>query len=193
MLTFFRGVNFVLISKIFSLLYLWINYYTIGSINLDVDIFKRDLKKRQICQTIVVINCQRENGRGQKMCIICRHRSSSRHVFTNFPNTNLRIFSSKYYAIFVLTFSKVQTWERMSLMTLMTNEEFVFVFNWEILVKKFVDSILLTSSKNQIYEFRIPNISCCLNENLTTFLNTLSLTEATRKQSVYISRMLLKK
>ena len=53
--------------------------------------------------------------------------------------------------------------------------------------------ILLTSSKNQIYEFRIPNISCCLNENLTTFLYTLSLTEATRKQSVYISRMLLKK
>ena len=43
--------------------------------------------------------------------------------------------------------------------------------------------ILLTSSKNQIYEFRIPNISCCL----TTFLYTLSLTEATRKQSVYIS------
>ena len=73
MLTFFRGVNFLVISKIFSLLYLWINYYTIGSINLDVDIFKRDLKKRQICQTIVVINCQRENGRGQKMCIICRH------------------------------------------------------------------------------------------------------------------------
>ena len=54
-------------------------------------------------------------------------------------------------------------------------------------------SILLTSSKNQIYEFRIPNIFCCLNENLTTFLYTLSLTEATRKQSVYISRMLLKK
>ena len=53
--------------------------------------------------------------------------------------------------------------------------------------------ILLTSSKNQIYEFRIPNIFCCLNENLTTFLYTLSLTEATRKQSVYISRMLLKK
>ena len=52
---------------------------------------------------------------------------------------------------------------------------------------------MLTSSKNQIYEFRIPNIFCCLNENLTTFIYTLSLTEATRKQSVYISRMLLKK
>ena len=37
------------------------------------------------------------------------------------------------------------------------------------------------------------NIFCCLNENLTTFLYTLSLTGATRKQSVYISRMLLKK
>ena len=58
---------------------------------------------------------------------------------------------------------------------------------------EFVTNILLTSSKNQIYEFRIPNIFCCLNENLTTFLYTLSLTEATRKQSVYISRMLLKK
>ena len=56
--------------------------------------------------------------------------------------------------------------------------------------EKFGISILLTSSKNQIYEFRIPNIFSCLNENLTTFLYTLSLTEATRKQSVYISRML---
>ena len=37
------------------------------------------------------------------------------------------------------------------------------------------------------------NIFCFLNENLTTFLYTLSFTEATRKQSVYISRMLLKK
>ena len=63
----------------------------------------------------------------------------------------------------------------------------------ELLIKGLHIFILLTSSKNQIYEFRIPNIFCCLNENLTTFLYTLSLTEATRKQSVYISRMLSKK
>ena len=40
---------------------------------------------------------------------------------------------------------------------------------------------------------KIQNIFCSLNENLTTFLYTLSLTAAKRKQSVYISRMLLKK
>ena len=40
--------------------------------------------------------------------------------------------------------------------------------------------ILFTSSKNQIYEFRIPNIFCCLNENLKTFLYTL--TGSTRRQ-----------
>ena len=37
-----------------------------------------------------------------------KHRSSSQHVFTNFPNTNLRIFSIKYYVIFVLIFSNAQ-------------------------------------------------------------------------------------
>ena len=36
------------------------------------------------------------------------YRSSSRHVFTNFPNTNLGIFSTKYYVIFVLIFSNAQ-------------------------------------------------------------------------------------
>ena len=47
-----------------------------------------------------------------------------------------KFFSGKYYVIIFLIFSKAQTWENMSYMTLMTNEEFVFVFNWEILVKK---------------------------------------------------------
>ena len=37
--------------------------------------------------------------------------SSSRHVFTNFPNTNLRIFSTKY-VVFVLIFSNPQNWEK---------------------------------------------------------------------------------
>ena len=36
------------------------------------------------------------------------YRSSSRHVFTNFPNTNLGNFSTKYYVIFVWIFSNAQ-------------------------------------------------------------------------------------
>ena len=59
-------------------------------------------------------------------------RSSSRHVFTNFPNTNLRIFSSNYYVIS----SKAQNWKKLSLMT---NNEIVFVFNLRNIGEKFVD------------------------------------------------------
>ena len=67
-----------------------------------------------------------------------KHGSSSRHIFTNILNTNLRIFSTKYYVIFVLIFSRAQNWEKMSFLP---NKEFVVVFfNWEIWVKKFVDS-----------------------------------------------------
>ena len=62
----------------------------------------------------------------------CSPRSSSRHVFTNFPNTNLRIFSSNYYVIF----SKAQNWKKLSLMT---NNEIVFVFNLRNIGEKFVD------------------------------------------------------
>ena len=54
-------------------------------------------------------------------------------------------------------------------------------------------SIAWTKTKYIKLNTKAQNIFCCLNENLTTFLYTLSLTEATRKQSVYISRMLLKK
>ena len=36
------------------------------------------------------------------------YRSSSQHVFTNFANTNLGFFSTKYYVIFVLIFSNAQ-------------------------------------------------------------------------------------
>ena len=40
------------------------------------------------------------------------YRSSSRHVFTNFPNMNLGIFSTKYYVPFVLIFSNAQNWDK---------------------------------------------------------------------------------
>ena len=46
-------------------------------------------------------------------------RSSSGHVFTNFPSTNLRIFSTKYYVIlFILICSKVRK------MPCLTNKNF---------------------------------------------------------------------
>jgi hypothetical protein len=35
-------------------------------------------------------------------------RSSSQHVFTNFPNTNLQIFSTKYCVMFIFIFSNAQ-------------------------------------------------------------------------------------
>ena len=38
--------------------------------------------------------------------------SSSGHVFTNFPNTNLRFFSTKYYVTFVLIVSDSQNCEK---------------------------------------------------------------------------------
>ena len=42
------------------------------------------------------------------------YRSSSRHVFTNFPNTNLWIFPTKYYVIFIFIFSNAQDWDKNS-------------------------------------------------------------------------------
>ena len=42
-----------------------------------------------------------------------KFRSSSRHVFTNFPTTNLRFFSTKYYVICIwFDFSYSQNWEK---------------------------------------------------------------------------------
>ena len=48
----------------------------------------------------------------QSRCAMLRYRSSSRHVFTNFPITNLQIFSTKYDMIFVLIFSNAQNREK---------------------------------------------------------------------------------
>ena len=42
-----------------------------------------------------------------------------------FPNTNLQIFSTKYFVIFVYIFSNDQNWEWLPFLT---NREFVFVF-----------------------------------------------------------------
>ena len=67
-------------------------------------------------------------------------RSSSGHDFTNFPNTNLRIFSTKYYVHLVKS--------KLRKMPCLTNKEFVFFFNWEILGEKFVDSYLENSWKH---------------------------------------------
>ena len=41
-----------------------------------------------------------------------QQRSSSWHIFTNFPITNPLIFSTKCYLIFVLIFSNAQNWEK---------------------------------------------------------------------------------
>ena len=53
----------------------------------------------------------------QSRCAMLRYRSSSRHVFTNFPITNLQIFSTKYDMIFVLIFSNAQNREKSSFLT----------------------------------------------------------------------------
>ena len=78
-------------------------------------------------------------------------RSSSRHVFTNFPNTNLRIFQVQiydifrlYYVIFVVIFPNNQNWEKM------TNKKYFFFFNGDILVKKPLDSYLENSWKHVV-------------------------------------------
>ena len=52
-------------------------------------------------------------------------RSSSGHVFTNFPSTNLRVFSTKYNVIlFILICWSAQKWEKMPCLN---NKEFVVV------------------------------------------------------------------
>ena len=66
-----------------------------------------------------------------------RFRSSSWHFFTKFLNMNLRIFSTRYYVTFVLIFSNPQNWEKTAFFWPI--KEFVFFFNWKILVKEFVD------------------------------------------------------
>ena len=65
-----------------------------------------------------------------------RQRSSSSHVFTNFQNTNLRFFFTKYYVIYYwFWFALMLKSEKKN--AFWTNKEFVSFFNWEILVTKF--------------------------------------------------------
>ena len=68
------------------------------------------LKKRNIKNADLVCSFSYWAGEPQ-IAPKNRQRSSSWHVFTNFPNTNLR------YVIFVLIFSNAQNWEKMPFLT----------------------------------------------------------------------------
>ena len=66
-------------------------------------------------------------------------RSSSGHVFTNFPSTNQRVFSTKYNVIlFILICWSARKWEKMPCLN---NKEFVVVFQLRNIgekIRKFV-------------------------------------------------------
>ena len=66
-----------------------------------------------------------------------KHRSSSRHIFTNFPNTNLRIFFIKYFVMFVLIFSNTQNWRKN---IFFSQIRILFSFEIKLFVKQFVVS-----------------------------------------------------
>ena len=83
---------------------------------------------------------------GQNQGLIDENRSSSRHVFTNFANTNLRFFS--IYQILCNICSDLLKTEKK--MPFLTDKEFAFFFNWETLVKKFVDSYSENSWKHVV-------------------------------------------
>ena len=68
---------------------------------------------------------------------IKEHWSSSQHVFTNFSNTNLRIFCAKYCVILFFYFIKSS---KLKETQFLKNKESVFFFSREIRVKKFVCS-----------------------------------------------------
>ena len=68
------------------------------------------LKKRNIKNADLVCSFSYWAGEPQ-IAPKNRQRSSSWHVFTNFPITNLR------YVIFVLIFSNAQNWEKMPFLT----------------------------------------------------------------------------
>mgnify|MGYP007045155870 CR=1 FL=1 len=92
------------------------------------------------------------NGHCNQQFSISSHRttfrSSSRHVFTNFLYTNRRIFSTKYYVTLCnirLSFLKCSKLSRNAFFG-----QFVFFFNWEILVKKFIDSYFENSWKHVV-------------------------------------------
>ena len=61
--------------------------------------------------------------------------------FTNFLKMNLQIFCTKYYVVSIcFDFLKCSKLREKCL--ILTNKKFVFFFNSEVLVKKFVDSYL---------------------------------------------------
>ena len=79
---------------------------------------------------------------------IANIRSSSRHVFTNFPTTNLQFFFYQILCSVYFDFLKCSKLRKKLLF--LTNKKFVFFFNWEILVKKFLDSHSGNSEKHVV-------------------------------------------
>ena len=126
----FSWITFFLIycPKIYTILYPSVRNLTTG-----VTITKRESIVLMLTVFTIefplVIMMKKNLKNLSKKC----HWSSSRHVFTNFPNTNLQFFSDKYYVIFVLIFSNAQNWDFFSMI--------LFSFSTEkYLVNKFVDS-----------------------------------------------------
>ena len=95
------------------------------------------------------------NGHCNQQFSISSHRttfrSSSRYVFTNFLYTNLRIFSTKYYVIFVWIFSNAQSWAEMSFWPI------CFLFQLRNIGKKKIHRFLFWKFVKTCREF---NISC---------------------------------
>ena len=71
---------------------------------------EKTYRRLLMLQNVLVTSIPHIAGLNPKHFRTLKQRSSSRHVFTNFEITNLRIFSTKYYVIFVLIFSNVQNW-----------------------------------------------------------------------------------
>ena len=99
--------------------------------------------------------------------------------FTNFPNPNLQIFSTKYYVILFGFSQKLKTEEKKCFFRPIYME-FVFFFNWEILVEKFVDSYLENSWKHVV-----SSILETLDENLEPDLAYLKIFDTGRKVTVH--------
>ena len=78
------------------------------------------------------------------------------HEFFKYESTN---FSTKYYITFVLIFANPQNWDKLPFVI---NKEFVFFFNWELLV--FVDSYLEKSWKHVM-----SSIIVCQWRNITVY------------------------
>ena len=76
--------------------------------------------------------------------------------FRDFPNTNLRIFSTKYDIIFVLILSNAQNWEKK---TFLTNRD-LFPFQLRNIGAKFVDSCLENSWKHVVNSLIVHILPC---------------------------------